>query len=245
MNKFLELDSTLRNQSAAAAKIDSGAATDFARAIASIENALVVVSDLRENSSMIFPGEFARTLGLDNYNRENSIWETEILRLLPREERDAKFLAELKFFHFINRVAHSEKTHFYLRTLLNMTLPGGKTIAVLHKMYYYYADDRGTVAYAICTYQPLTQEMKTRSEIVNSVTGKVTPLFSEEIAGILSRREREVLSLIRKGLTSAEIAEALFISKHTVSRHRQDIIERLQVRNTAEALRVADALHLL
>ena len=61
---------------------------------------------------------------------------------------------------------------------------------------------------------------------------------------ILSPRERQVLALIDTGLKSAEIADRLHISPHTVSRHRQQIIARLQVKNTHEACRVAKSLHL-
>lgn len=48
----------------------------YARTLARIENALVVVSDLRNGTSRIFAGELARSLGLDDYKSENSIWET-------------------------------------------------------------------------------------------------------------------------------------------------------------------------
>ncbi len=40
-------------------------------------------------------------------------------------------------------------------------------------------------------------------------------------------------------------AEQLSISKNTVSRHRQDILAKLQVRNYVEACRVAKALAII
>jgi DNA-binding NarL/FixJ family response regulator len=54
-------------------------------------------------------------------------------------------------------------------------------------------------------------------------------------APVLSRREREVLSLVAKGSTNKEIAAALFISVHTVDRHLANIYAKLDVHGRAEA----------
>ena len=50
----------------------------------------------------------------------------------------------------------------------------------------------------------------------------------------LSPREKEVLALVVKGLTSKEIAEILFISKTTVETHRQNIRMKTGAKTTAE-----------
>ena len=62
---------------------------------------------------------------------------------------------------------------------------------------------------------------------------------------ILSDRERQVLRLIDKGLMSKNIAERLSISINTVSRHRQEILSKLQVKNSIEACRIAKDLGLI
>lgn len=49
----------------------------------------------------------------------------------------------------------------------------------------------------------------------------------------LSRREKEILGLIIKELTTNEIADQLFISSGTVESHRRNMISKLGVRNTA------------
>ena len=55
----------------------------------------------------------------------------------------------------------------------------------------------------------------------------------------LTRRETEVLHLIAKEHTNQEIAELLFISTKTVESHRNNLIQKLGVRNTAGLIRVA------
>jgi len=51
----------------------------------------------------------------------------------------------------------------------------------------------------------------------------------------LSDREREVLVLLRDGLTNREIAECLFLSEKTVKHYVTALMRKLQVRNRVEA----------
>ena len=60
----------------------------------------------------------------------------------------------------------------------------------------------------------------------------------------LSRREREVLSLIAEGRTNREIGERLFISQKTVGVHVGNILAKLRVSGRVEAAAVAIRLGL-
>jgi DNA-binding NarL/FixJ family response regulator len=55
----------------------------------------------------------------------------------------------------------------------------------------------------------------------------------------LTSREYEVLELLRKGLSTADIAERLFISRVTVKRHISSVMQKLDVRSRADAVRLA------
>jgi DNA-binding NarL/FixJ family response regulator len=55
----------------------------------------------------------------------------------------------------------------------------------------------------------------------------------------LTLRELEVTKLIAEGLTSEEVAETLMIAKNTVNRHRDNILEKLGMRNRVELTRYA------
>ena len=70
-------------------------------------------------------------------------------------------------------------------------------------------------------------------------------LESNQDSGILSEREKQILRLIDQGMMSRDIAETLCISIHTVSRHRQEILGKLQVRNSIEACRIARDLKII
>jgi DNA-binding CsgD family transcriptional regulator len=55
----------------------------------------------------------------------------------------------------------------------------------------------------------------------------------------LSRRESEVLRLVARGLTNAEIATELFISPRTVEQHLRRIYDKLDIRSRSAATRFA------
>lgn len=52
----------------------------------------------------------------------------------------------------------------------------------------------------------------------------------------LSPREKEVVSLLAEGHNSEQIGERLSISYHTVSIHRKNILQKLEVKSTNELI---------
>jgi len=55
----------------------------------------------------------------------------------------------------------------------------------------------------------------------------------------ISPREKEIIQLLADGLTTKKIAARLFISPHTVETHRQNILLKLGLKNTAELVKYA------
>lgn len=69
------------------------------------------------------------------------------------------------------------------------------------------------------------------------------PAASEERFPDLTSREREVLYLMTEGLSNAAIAERLSISGKTVANYITNILNKLQVQDREEAMRVARDFH--
>ena len=61
----------------------------------------------------------------------------------------------------------------------------------------------------------------------------------QEKTEVLTMREREVLKLLAEGKRTKEIAAALYISPHTVRRHRSNIMEKLNIQNLADLVKYA------
>jgi DNA-binding NarL/FixJ family response regulator len=66
-----------------------------------------------------------------------------------------------------------------------------------------------------------------------NTAGKVT------LPNDLTKREQEVLALVASGRSNKEVADALFISVKTVDTHKNHILEKLGLRNTAELVKYA------
>lgn len=66
---------------------------------------------------------------------------------------------------------------------------------------------------------------------------------AEEIS--LTDREKEVLKLIAEENTTQEIADILFLSKHTIESYRKNLISKLQVKNLAGLTKQAIKMGLL
>lgn len=82
--------------------------------------------------------------------------------------------------------------------------------------------------------------------ILNYKTGKKLSIsdFTDDIVK-LTKREKEVLQLIKDGLLSKEISDKLAISINTVNIHRQNILQKTHTNNSIEAIRFIEKMGLL
>ena len=67
------------------------------------------------------------------------------------------------------------------------------------------------------------------------IARETLPPPTRKSAGVLTRREREILELVGKGLSDKLIAERLTISEHTVHRHISNVLTKLNVPSRAAA----------
>jgi two-component system NarL family response regulator len=82
----------------------------------------------------------------------------------------------------------------------------------------------------------LLKDMPPRELVAAVLSGEPVVMASAEApADELSVREREVLDLIGQGLRNREIAERLVVSEATVKTHVRHVLEKLRLRNRAEA----------
>ena len=77
----------------------------------------------------------------------------------------------------------------------------------------------------------ICSEIRMVMDNVEKNSGDVVPDINS-----LTSREVEIISLIKEGKSSREIAEVLFISLKTVQGHRQNIHKKLQLNNTASLM---------
>lgn len=219
----------------------------LAAGYARMENAIAVLSDMQTNKSYLYYGGVAETLGIAARGTSaviRSIWEEEIFSRIHPDDLLEKHLQELRFFHFLKGMPEKVRTDYYIESRVRMRNASGEYLWMKHRMYYVATYANGCVWLALCLYG-FSAEEAFSCRVVNSSDGSVMAWDKNVCKGLLSKREVEILLWIEKGKRSKEIAERLSISVNTVNRHRQNILEKLQVENSFQACKVARELKLL
>ncbi len=72
------------------------------------------------------------------------------------------------------------------------------------------------------------------SEILQSILTRVINKKQQSVNEEITERETEILFYICQGLSNAEIARELSISKRTVDKHRENLLEKTTSKNTAD-----------
>lgn len=211
---------------------------------AKIEAAIAVVSDAKERKSYLFYGALGDVLGIapqDTTHILSSIWEEEILCRIPTEDLHRKIAEELLFLAHIKK-HEDDIEHLFLESTLPMQRSDGTLIGIKHRIQYF--KTAGAPRFALCLYNA-THTLEQHSSIVNRLTGERIAIEKSARECPLTNREKLVLQLISQGLASKEIADRLAISTFTVSRHRQNIIFKMNVKNSSQACRIAQQLGLI
>lgn len=228
-------------------------ALNVAYSYARVENAIAVLSDLKSDQSYIYHGAVADRLGIAPEGSQrneviDSIWEEKIYSKIHPDDLLARHLLELKFFHLLKTLPLAERSAYYTCSTLRMLNTRQEYIPIVHRTLYLHSSENGSLWLALCLYGFSTHpnpQLGTAGFIFHSITGEIVPEQHDSCHQILSNREKEILKCVGKGLASKHIAAQLHISLHTVNRHRQNILEKLRVKNSIEALKVAEAMNLL
>ena len=81
--------------------------------------------------------------------------------------------------------------------------------------------------------------------VINRKTGEILASAVVPADQQLTKREKEILLLIRRGFLSKEIAFKLNLSIYTVNNHRKNILAKLNVDNVIEAINRAESFGIL
>ena len=164
--------------------------------------------------------------------------EIDIERLVHPDDWEVVRRIDKKVWEFLNTLPEEEKlTYKYIYEL--RVLERGKYVRMIYQMRILAFKEDNFLAMGIIDIAPeQSANTSVRFQIKNCLTDEIVPFAIESAADtLLTPREREVLALAKEGMFSKEISEKLNISIHTVNRHRQNILEKLQVDNMIEAIR--------
>ncbi len=121
-------------------------------------------------------------------------------------------------------------------------LPVGRSIRVTASVCRSVSGDRIGRALML---RDVTREKKVQVELSASVARRLVDLAGGEEAGglapSLTAREREILALLAGGLTNAQIAARLNVSRNTVASHLKHLFPKIRASNRSQAAAYAVA----
>ena len=164
--------------------------------------------------------------------------EIDIEKLVHPDDWEVVRRIDKKVWEFLNTLPEEEKlTYKYIYEL--RVLERGKYVRMIYQMRILAFKEDNFLAMGIIDIAPeQSANTSVRFQIKNCLTDEIVPFAIESAADtLLTPREREVLALAKEGMFSKEISKKLNISIHTVNRHRQNILEKLQVDNIIEAMK--------
>ncbi|KAA0126543.1 helix-turn-helix transcriptional regulator [Chryseobacterium sp. SN22] len=238
LNKELLVRNSEKNR---ACSLDPELYKNMALSYCRVENAIAVLSDMQADKSYVYFSGTAAELGIDsaeNPKEIDSIWEEDVLKRINPDDKLKKYIHELRFFKMLETIDFKERANFSVLSKLRMKDRNGGYCFVRHRMFYFYSPDNLKLRFALCLYNMAVDQSKNLSSeflIINTAKGEVVAEDRFTYKNVLSAREMEILKYIGEGLTSKEIAHMLSISINTVSRHRQNILEKLKVKNSVKA----------
>ena len=164
--------------------------------------------------------------------------ELDIEKLVHPDDLEVVRRIDKKVWEFLDTLPEEEKLAYkYIYEL--RVLEKGKYIRMIYQTRILAFKDDNFLAMGIIDLAPeQSTNTSVRFQIKNCLTDEIVPFTIETATDtLLTPREREILALAKEGMFSKEISEKLNISIHTVNRHRQNILEKLQVDNMIEAIR--------
>ena len=169
-------------------------------------------------------------------------------RIHPEDIVDKRML-EYEFFKFVDPLSRNKKTVFQATCRIRIRNHNEGYTLIDNTTQILWPSPTGKIWLIFCTYS-LASDQKWTGNIMpvikNNHTGEIkTFSFDDRRQHILTEREKEILLLIKEGKASKRIADMLDISVHTVNRHRQNILEKLSVANSIEAITAVESMRLL
>lgn len=187
----------------------------------------------------------------------NLLESDEEIEVIGEAENGAEAIAkvqELKPDILLTDIAMPEMNGMEATRQLKKKMPEIKIIAVsMHsdKQFVKGMLEAGTDAYLLknCTHQQLLNAVHSVYNGKKYLSEEITELVisgyldssgnSDDSYAELSEREKEIFILLAEGVSTREIGEKLFISVKTVGTHKQNILEKLGLKNNSDIVKYA------
>lgn len=219
------------------------------QSMAEVSNSGVQVFDLNKKESVFYSSNFGKLLGYtpSDYEHQNYQFFESKIHPVEREQLAVNGISLLKMF---NAFSIDEKLNHKVIDEYRMLNAANKYVRIIEQYQVLELDKKGQLwlMLSIVDISPNQDDANgsIRCQLLNFRTGNVIPVEIPRKAELtLSKRELEILKLVKQGLLSKEISDKLSISVHTVNTHRQRVLEKLEANNSFEAVMFASKFGLI
>jgi DNA-binding CsgD family transcriptional regulator len=218
------------------------------QALSDICNSGINVFDLHKRQVVFFSSNFGKLLGYlpSDYGNEGQQFFSDKIHPEDKLKMSLQGVSTLKL---LNSFSRNEKLNHKEIKEFRMLNSQNKYVRLIEQYQIIELDKNGQtwLMMGVVDISPNQEEYNgVKVQILNFKTGQIIPLDSAPKAQVeLTKREIEVLKLVKDGFLSKEISNKLFISLHTVNTHRQRFLAKLGANNSFEALMFASKFGLL
>ncbi len=218
------------------------------QALSDIGNSGTGIFDFCKRQTIFYSSNFGGLLGYDPSDYKEAGQEFFASRIHPDDAQKLSIsgVSVLKIF---NNLSSDEKLNHKSINEYRMLNAQNRYVRLIEQYQILELDQRGQLwlALNIVDVSPNQDEAEvSKSQLLNFRTGKIIPIeVPKKVQYELTKRETEILRLVKDGLLSKEISNRLAISLHTVNTHRQRFLEKLGANNSFEAIMFASKFGLL
>jgi len=218
------------------------------QALAEVSNSGVQVFDINKKQMVFFSSNIGKALGYAPADYEDLNYKFFENKMHPEEKYPLalKGASALKLFNAFSKDEKLNHKAIYEFRMLNAE---GKYIRVIDQYQVLELDKKGQIwlMLSMVDVSPNQEaDSPIKCQILNFRTGNFIAFDTEEQPELeLTKRELEILKLVKQGYLSKEISDKLSISVHTVNTHRYRVLEKLGANNSFEAVVFASKYGLL
>ncbi|SRX75183.1 LuxR C-terminal-related transcriptional regulator [Aequorivita antarctica] len=218
------------------------------QALSTISNSGINVFDIYKRQVVFYSSNFGTLLGYIQSDYEKLGQQFFADKIHP-EDKLKLSLQGISTLKILNSLSSDEKLNHKEIKEYRMLNAQNKYVRLIEQYQIIELDKKGQtwLLMGVTDISPNQEEFNgIKVQLLNFRTGQIISLEPSPTAQIeLTKREREVLKLVKDGFLSKEISNMLSISLHTVNTHRQRFLEKLGANNSLEAVMFASRFGLL
>lgn len=218
------------------------------QALSAIGNSGVHIFDVCKKEIVFYSGNFGKLLGYAPADYAELGHRFFGQKIHP-DDGPQMALNSISIWKIFDNLSSDERLNHKAVFEYRMLNTEGKYMRLIEQYQILELDKKGQIwlMFGIVDLSPDQEENeKVKTQLLNFRTGNLIPLEASPKPQLeLSKRELEILALVKKGYLSKEISDQLSISVHTVNTHRQRFLEKLGANNSFEAVMFASKFGLL